>query len=384
MVAAALFIGASAMTVAAGAALLLAGGIAIVGAVLILAGPPLIAWLGTVLALALPLAAAAAVLTGALLAFGGGLAFVFSKNLGGATDKLLEFYNKWKLIISATVAFLTEGELTGALHDEFGAADSETQNTVKRFYLFFEKLKAGFLAMTDTVSTLLSDKAVPALQAIWREFMKLTDLLGITDSAYVKMGEAMNKSDWEAQGQLIGESLANAFLWIADTIVLALKLMYEVIEVMKTFWRFKFTIIGAAYGGFAGAAAGLIADAALIGHEYMDQKDLEKNGGKPVAAQDRINALAYELEAIKNRQGVNVAIPAATAASMQGEQQQRAYEALFQKFSKHHDTTKGYYTLENKLYLDGKLVYESMKNHAKDENDGSFAADGRNYSGEFE
>lgn len=379
------FLMASAMTLASGAALILGGAITIVAAVITLAGAPLLAWMGTFLAIALPLAAVAAVLTGVMLAFGGGLALVFSKNLGGATDKLMEFYNKWKLIVSATLAFLDKGELTGALHEEFGAADSETQDTVKRFYLFFEKLKAGFLAMTDTISTLLSDKAVPALQAIWKEFGNLTDKLGLTDNIYGRLTAAMTKGDMEQQGKLLGETLANAFLGIAKAVVIALKVLWEVVEVMQTLWRFKATIIGAAFGGFAGAAAGLLVDAAVMGHEYMDAKEIAANGGKPVmGSQDRIRELEAELHAIGLRQNGVPATPAATVAQLSAEQQQQGYANLYDivKNAKNMPKDSKVQIIENKLYLDGKMVYESVREHAKAESNDSFGGDGMLWSEE--
>lgn len=384
MVGAAIFLLGSAMAVASGMALILAGAITIVGAVVILAGAPLLAWLGGMLLLAIPLVIVASALAAAFVAFGAAIAFVFTKNLGGATDKLLAFYNKWKLIIAATTEFLSKGELSGALMDEFLGADEETQNIVKRFFLFFEKLKVGFFAMTDTFTTLLEGKAVPALQAVWREFMTLTDLLGLTDNAYGRMGEAMTKGDWETQGKLMGETLANAFFFIADALIFVIKLLYDFLEVMSLAWRWKFTLIGAATMNPATIMAGLAADMAVEGNRLMDEKELAERGGKPGVSAERLYKLENELSVLKWRSHGNGPVPAATQVAATAEAQQQGYEWMFKEYADIHDKREKIYTIDNRLYIDGQVVYEAVKRVAKEEGTSSSLAEGvGGYSGEW-
>jgi len=361
-----LFVAGSIMTVTAGISMILAGAIAVLVGAVMIGGPVVLTFLGGFLAIAVPLALATAVLTGALLAFGAGLYLVFSQNLGGATDKVVAFFSKWKTVFQSVAAFLTEGKLTGALATEFEGLDVETQDMIVNFTLFFEKLKAGFLAFTDTLTLLLDDRAGPALTRIWEAFTKLTDTLGITDSAYGKMTKAMSKGDFEAQGKLIAESVAGAFIFLCDTFVFLLKLGTAVIEMFKTIWNNKFAIMGGIAGSIAGPA-GFIAGA--VGGAAVDAAGTMMDPGvvPPTVDTEELNSLEHRLEAIKLRRGDYAQSPATTVASLSGEQQIRGYEMLLKKYQKSQDPNAPVYVVDNKLYIDGQIVYESVKRAQRDE-----------------
>jgi TP901 family phage tail tape measure protein len=374
----------SLFAVAAGTALIFSGALAVLAGAFILAAPAMLTFLGAFLAIAIPLTVATLALTAAFVGLGAILYFGFAHNLGNIGTTITDTFNRWKLIFQATAEFFSKGELSGALADEFGAADKELQDTVKGFTLFFKKVEVGFKAFSETFAALLESRAVPALKNFWGELLKLTDALGITDNAYYRMTKAMDKGDWAAQGALMAETLVSTFTTVVNAAMITLKVVRWVIELVEDLFNMiyqnKYMIAGfaagfmtgglpgAVVGGFAGMMGDKVANGLDNSQTNLEQQQRDR--------QAQVNQLEFEVESYKLRHGLtNAALPTVTSKTLDAEQQQRYFEILYNQFKDLHDPTKKVYTLENKLYIDGKVVYESVKEHAKSDSADTFSTD---------
>lgn len=213
-----MFLAGSVFAVVAGAATFAAGGVALLaGAVMLLGTTSLVtlATFGAILGIILPLALA---FTAAMVIFGGTMARIFVKDLGGATTSLQETMGQWKTMFESVLGFITEGKISGPLADEFNKLDEHQQGFVVKTVLFIEKLKAGwdaFVTRFDEIATRLG----PTIDRVYDSFMKLAGALGLTDNQYMTMADGMSKDDFVAKGIKAADAVAEAFIKISDVII---------------------------------------------------------------------------------------------------------------------------------------------------------------------
>jgi TP901 family phage tail tape measure protein len=360
---AALFVTGSLMAIAAGAAMIFSGAIAILVGGIMLATPAVLAFLGSFILYAAPIIVLAGLMAGAFVAFGAALYFVFSKNLGGATDKLVAFYDKWKLVFEAVSAFASEGKLSGPLAEEFAKVDKGTQDLIVNITLWVKKGLAWIEGFTTTFEELLGYRAGPALDKIYEAFLHLGEALGIVDGDYYRASQTMSKDDFMTKGALAAELAADAFLWLADAIASVVEIGAAVINTFKWIWdhagMLTGAVVGFGAGGVLGAAAGALAGAGV--DAYLDDSTEEQ------LAKDREghNSLDSKARGWK-RDWEQYDDPEAFKAQRDAERDERMLASLERQAERARGRGHKAEVHETKLYIDGELIREVVLRHMRD------------------
>jgi TP901 family phage tail tape measure protein len=371
-VAAGIFLIASAMTVGAGAGLLMAGAFAMLFGLFVLGGGAMLVWMASFALLAIPLAAAAAAMTAGLIGFGAAAYLVLTKNLGGAADKLEAWYKKWKLVFTAAVALVSEGHLTEAIKEEFNAADAETQNAVMVWQQRIEKLKTFWDSFIYYFSGIAKETLVPAVEQVMGSFGRLADALGLGSEGYTKLVDSMKSGDFAEAGKQAAIGLGESFQKLADAITSINDGLTKMIGYYQTLKPYLGTIIGTAigarFGGLRGALAGGIAGASVDLIRYgEDRPDLEALPGRS-SARDAANAMSPYSPT-----------PFVAAAGAEAEAEKYGgIEKLVADLSKSSGDGKPY-LVNNRIYLDGRLIAESVQEHIASQGALNFTSDQQSY-----